>query len=201
MHFGTEKMNTLVPMVVEQTGVGERSYDIFSRLLKERIIFLDGEIHDAVADLVVAQLLYLESQDPERDISLYVNSPGGSVTAGLAMYDTIQYIRPDVQTICLGQAASMAALILAAGTQGKRFALPSSRVMIHQPWGGAQGQSMDINIHAKEIVRMKELTIEYFAEHTGKTTEQIASDLERDYFLTAKQAVDYGIVDSLLTRS
>jgi ATP-dependent Clp protease protease subunit len=201
MHFGTEKMNTLVPMVVEQTGVGERSYDIFSRLLKERIIFLDGEIHDAVADLVVAQLLYLESQDPERDISLYVNSPGGSVTAGLAMYDTIQYIRPDVQTICLGQAASMAALILASGTRGKRFALPSSRVLIHQPWGGAQGQSMDINIHAKEIIRMKELTVEYFAEHTGKTAEQIASDLERDYFLTAKQAVDYGIVDSLLSRS
>jgi ATP-dependent Clp protease protease subunit len=201
MHFGTEKMNTLVPMVVEQTGVGERSYDIFSRLLKERIIFLDGEIHDAVADLVVAQLLYLESQDPERDISLYVNSPGGSVTAGLAMYDTIQYIRPDVQTICLGQAASMAALILASGTRGKRFALPSSRVLIHQPWGGAQGQSMDINIHAKEIIRMKELTVEYFAEHTGKTAEQIASDLERDYFLTARQAVDYGIVDSLLSRS
>lgn len=201
MNFGIEKMNSLVPMVVEQTGIGERSYDIFSRLLKERIIFLDGEINDATADLVVAQLLYLESQDPERDISLYINSPGGSVTAGLAIYDTMQYIRPDVQTICLGQAASMAALILTCGTVGKRFALPSSRIMIHQPWGGAQGQAVDIGIHAKEIVRIKQLTIEYFALHTGKDIESIAKDLERDYFLAAKEAVAYGIVDSLLTRS
>ncbi len=201
MNFGIEKMNSLVPMVVEQTGIGERSYDIFSRLLKERIIFLDGEINDATADLIVAQLLYLESQDPERDISLYINSPGGSVTAGLAIYDTMQYIRPDVQTICLGQAASMAALILTCGTAGKRFALPSSRIMIHQPWGGAQGQAVDIGIHAKEIVRIKQLTIEYFAAHTGKDIESIAKDLERDYFLAAKEAVAYGIVDSLLIRS
>lgn len=200
MHFGTERMNNLVPMVVEQTGIGERSYDIFSRLLKERIIFLDGEINDATADLVVAQLLYLESQDPERDISIYINSPGGSVTAGLAMYDTMQYIRCDVQTICLGQAASMAALILAAGSAGKRFALPSSRVMVHQPWGGAQGQAVDIGIQAKEIIRLKELTIAYFAEHTRKDKELIAKDLERDYFLTAPEAVEYGLVDSLLTR-
>lgn len=200
MHFGTERMNNLVPMVVEQTGIGERSYDIFSRLLKERIIFLDGEINDATADLVVAQLLYLESQDPERDISIYINSPGGSVTAGLAMYDTMQYIRCDVQTICLGQAASMAALILAAGSAGKRFALPSSRVMVHQPWGGAQGQAVDIGIQAKEIIRLKELTIAYFALHTQKDKEVIAKDLERDYFLTASEAVDYGLVDSLLAR-
>lgn len=201
MIFGGEKMNNLVPMVVEQTGIGERSYDIFSRLLKERIIFLDGEINDATADLIVAQLLYLESQDPERDISLYINSPGGSVTAGLAMYDTMQYVRPDVQTICLGQAASMAALILASGADGKRFALPSSRIMVHQPWGGAQGQAIDIGIHAKEIVRLKQLSIEYFARHTGKAPETVAADLERDYFLTAQEAVDYHLVDSLLVRS
>lgn len=187
-------------MVIEQTGVGERSYDIFSRLLKERIIFLDGEIQDATADLVVAQLLYLESQDPERDISIYINSPGGSVTAGLAIYDTMQYIRPHVQTICLGQAASMAALLLTAGSPGKRFALPSSRVMIHQPWGGAQGQATDIGIHAKEIIRLKKLSIDYFANHTGKAREEIAKDLERDYFLTASEAVSYGLVDSILTR-
>ncbi len=201
MRFGMEKMNTLVPMVVEQTGIGERSYDIFSRLLKERIIFLDGEINDATADLVVAQLLFLESQDPERDISLYINSPGGSVTAGLAMYDTMQYIRSDVQTICLGQAASMAALLLASGQAGKRFALPSSRVMIHQPWGGAQGQARDIGIHAKEIVRLKQMSIDYFAHHTGKTNDEIAKDLERDLFLSASEAVDYGLVDSLLSRT
>ncbi|MGM0432339.1 MAG: ATP-dependent Clp protease proteolytic subunit [Spirochaetota bacterium] len=200
MSFQQEQMNSLIPMVVEQTGVGERSYDIFSRLLKERIIFLDGEIYDTVADLIVAQLLYLESQDPERDISLYINSPGGSVTAGLAIYDTIQYIRSDVQTICLGQAASMAALILASGTHGKRFALPSSRILVHQPWGGAQGQSIDINIHAKEILRIKQMTIDYFAKHTGKTAKEIAADTERDYFLTAQQSVEYGIVDSLLVR-
>ena len=200
MRASSEKMNSLVPMVIEQTGVGERSYDIFSRLLKERIIFLDGEIQDATADLVVAQLLYLESQDPERDISIYINSPGGSVTAGLAIYDTMQYIRPHVQTICLGQAASMAALLLTAGSPGKRFALPSSRVMIHQPWGGAQGQATDIGIHAKEIIRLKKLSIDYFANHTGKAREEIAKDLERDYFLTASEAVSYGLVDSILTR-
>ncbi len=200
MNFGREKMNNLIPMVVEQTGIGERSYDIFSRLLKERIIFLDGEINDATADLVVAQLLYLESQDPERDISLYINSPGGSVTAGLAIYDTMQYIRSDVQTICLGQAASMAALILACGTPKKRFALPSSRIMVHQPWGGAQGQAIDIGIHAKEIVRLKQLSITYFAKHTGKDIKTVSNDLERDYFFAAEEAVSYGLVDSLLTR-
>ena len=195
-----EKMNTLVPVVVEQTGIGERSYDIYSRLLKDRIVFLDGEIHDVTADLVVAQLLFLESQDPNRDISLYINSPGGSVTAGLAIYDTIQHIKADVQTICLGQAASMAALLLACGTDGKRYALPSSRVLIHQPWGGVQGQASDIQVQTKEILRLKELTIQYFAHHTKKTTEKIAKDLERDYFMSATEAVDYGIVDSVLKR-
>ncbi|WP_020613083.1 ATP-dependent Clp endopeptidase proteolytic subunit ClpP [Sediminispirochaeta bajacaliforniensis] len=195
-----EQMNNLVPYVVEQTGVGERSYDIFSRLLKDRIVFLDGEINDATADLVVAQLLFLESLDPERDISLYINSPGGSVTAGLAIYDTIQYIKPDVQTICMGQAASMAALMLTCGSAGKRFALPSSRILIHQPWGGAQGQAVDIGIQAKEIVRLKQLTIRYFSQHTGKGEEVIARDLERDYFLSAEEAVAYGIIDKVLVR-
>ena len=195
-----EKMNSLVPMVIEQTGVGERSYDIYSRLLKDRIIFIDGEINDLTADLVVAQLLFLESQDPERDISIYINSPGGSVTAGLAIYDTIQHIKTNVQTICLGQAASMGALLLTCGTAGKRLALPSSRVMIHQPWGGVQGQATDIGIQAKEIVRLKKMTIDYFAHHTGKSTEDIASDLERDFFMSAEDAVKYGIVDQVLTR-
>lgn len=195
-----EQMNNLVPIVVEQTGIGERSYDIFSRLLKDRIIFLDGEINDATADLVVAQLLFLESLDPERDISIYINSPGGSVTAGLAIYDTIQYIKPDVQTICMGQAASMAALMLTCGSPGKRFALPSSRILIHQPWGGAQGQAVDIGIQAKEILRLKKLTITYFSRHTGKSEEVIGRDLERDYFLSADEAVAYGIVDKVLTR-
>jgi ATP-dependent Clp protease protease subunit len=195
-----EQMNTLVPVVVEQTGIGERSYDIYSRLLKDRIVFLDGEIHDVTADLIVAQLLFLESVDPEKDINLYVNSPGGSVTAGLAIYDTIQYIRPDVQTICLGQAASMGAMLLAAGAPGKRRALPSSRILIHQPWGGVRGQARDIGIQAREIVRLKKLIIKYFAEHTGKTEEVIEHDLERDYFMSAEEAVEYGLVDQVLTR-
>lgn len=194
------KNSNLVPIVVEQTGIGERSYDIFSRLLKDRIIFLDGEIHDVNADLVVAQLLFCESTDPDKDISLYINSPGGSVTAGLAIYDTIQYIKPDVQTICIGQAASMAAILLAGGTKGKRFILPSSRVLIHQPWGGAQGQASDIGIQAKEIVRLKKLLIHILSQKTGKTDEQIAKDLERDYFLDAQESVDYGIVDKILVR-
>ncbi len=198
---GKEYMHSLVPMVVEQTGIGERSYDIYSRLLKERIIFVDGEINDPTADLVVAQLLYLESQDPERDINIYINSPGGSVTAGLAIYDTMQYIKPDIQTICLGQTASMAALLLAGGAAGKRFALPSSRLMIHQPWGGVQGQAVDINIQAREIMRLKKMTITYFARHTGKEEAVIAVDLERDFFLTAEEAVAYGLVDSILKRS
>ncbi len=193
-------MNSLVPMVIEQTGIGERSYDIYSRLLKDRIIFIDGEINDLTADLVVAQLLFLESQDPERDISIYINSPGGSVTAGLAVYDTIQHIKTDVQTICLGQAASMGALLLTCGTPGKRLALPSSRVLIHQPWGGVQGQATDIGIQAKEIVRLKKMTIDYFAHHTGKTTDEIAGALERDFFMSAAEAVKYGIVDKVLSR-
>jgi ATP-dependent Clp protease protease subunit len=193
-------MNTLVPIVVEQTGVGERSYDIYSRLLKDRIVFLDGPINDVTADLVVAQMLFLESQDPEKDINLYVNSPGGGVTAGLAIYDTMTYIRPDVQTICMGQAASMAALLLTAGTAGKRFVLPSSRVLIHQPWGGVQGQATDIGIQAREIVRMKRMIIDYFARHTGKSTEVIETDLERDYFMSAEESVEYGIVDQILKR-
>lgn len=192
--------NNLVPIVVEQTGIGERSYDIFSRLLKDRIVFLDGAINDVTADLVVAQMLLLESQDPEKDINLYINSPGGSVTSGLAIYDTMQYIRPDVQTICMGQAASMAALLLAAGAPQKRRTLPSARVLIHQPWGGVQGQATDIGIQAREIVRMKKMLIEYFALHTGKSIEQISQDTERDYFMSAQESVDYGIVDSVLRR-
>ncbi|MCL2211016.1 MAG: ATP-dependent Clp endopeptidase proteolytic subunit ClpP [Treponema sp.] len=190
----------MVPIVVEQTGMGERSYDIYSRLLKDRIVFLDGEINDISADLVVAQLLFLDGQDVEKDINLYINSPGGSVTAGLAIYDTIQHVRSDVQTICLGQAASMAALILTAGTAGKRMILPSSRVLIHQPWGGAQGQARDIGIQSKEIVRLKKLIIEYFAKHTGKSIDQISSDMERDFFMSAQDAVEYGVADSILTR-
>ena len=192
--------NTLVPIVVEQTGNGERSYDIFSRLLKDRIVFVDGEINDVMADLVVAQLLFLESQNNEKDISLYINSPGGSVTAGLAIYDTIQHIRCDVQTICVGQAASMAAVLLAGGTKDKRFVLPSSRVMIHQPWGGVQGQAADIVIQAKEIGRLKKLTIDYFAYHTGKPTEVVAQDMERDFFMSAEEALSYGIVDHIMRR-
>jgi ATP-dependent Clp protease protease subunit len=192
--------NTLVPIVVERTGTGERSYDIYSRLLKDRIVFLDGEIHDVTADLVVAQLLFLESEDPEKDINLYINSPGGSVTAGLAIYDTMQHIKPDVQTICIGQAASMGAVLLAGGAQGKRFCLPSSRVMIHQPWGGVQGQARDIGIQAREIIRLKQMLIQYFADNTGKTYDQIASDMERDYFMSAEEAAQYGITDSILKR-
>jgi ATP-dependent Clp protease protease subunit len=195
-----EQMNNLVPIVVEQTGTGERSYDIYSRLLKDRIVFLDGEINDLSADLVVAQLLFLDGQDTEKDINLYINSPGGSVTAGLAIYDTMQYVKCGVQTICLGQAASMAALILTAGSEGKRFVLPSSRVLIHQPWGGAQGQARDIGIQSKEIVRLKKLTIDYFAHHTGKDAARIAADMERDFYMSAADAVNYGIADSVLER-
>ncbi|MDR0323405.1 MAG: ATP-dependent Clp protease proteolytic subunit [Treponema sp.] len=193
-------MSNLVPIVVEQTGTGERSYDIYSRLLKDRIVFLDGEIHDMNADLVVAQLLFLDGQDIEKDINLYINSPGGSVTAGLAIYDTIQHLKSDVQTICLGQAASMAALILTAGTAGKRMVLPSSRVLIHQPWGGAHGQARDIGIQSREIIRLKKMTIEYFARHTGRTVEQVASDMERDLYMSAEDAVSYGVADSVLKR-
>ena len=195
-----ERMNTMVPIVVEQTGGHERSYDIYSRLLKDRIIFIDGEIHDMSADLIVAQILFLDSQNSDKDISLYINSPGGSVTAGLAIYDTIQSIKCDTQTICLGQAASMAAILLASGTPGKRFALPSSLVMIHQPWGGVQGQASDISIQAKEIKRLKRLTIDYFAFHTGKAADVVEADMERDFYMSAQDALEYGIVDQILPR-
>ncbi|MDR1215983.1 MAG: ATP-dependent Clp endopeptidase proteolytic subunit ClpP [Treponema sp.] len=192
--------NSLVPMVIEQTGMGERSYDIYSRLLKDRIVFIDGEITDLTADLVVAQLLFLDGQDTDKDINLYINSPGGAVTAGLAIYDTMQYVKSDVQTICLGQAASMAALILTAGAKGKRMVLPSSRVLIHQPWGGAQGQARDIGIQSKEIVRLKKLTIDIFAQCSGKDVEKVAADMERDFFMSAEDAVSYGVADSILRR-
>jgi ATP-dependent Clp protease protease subunit len=200
MSLSEPKSSSLVPMVIEQTGRGERSYDIFSRLLKDRIVFVDGEIVDVTADLVVAQLLFLESQDPEKDIHLYINSPGGTVTAGLAIYDTIQYIKPDVQTICLGQASSMGALLLTCGTAGKRFVLPSSRILIHQPWGGVSGQAADIGLQAREIIRMKKIIIQYFAKHTGKGEGQIAQDLERDYYMSAEEAVAYNLVDKVLER-
>lgn len=196
----TEKMHNLVPVVIEQTGLGERSYDIYSRLLKDRIVFVDGEINDLTADLVVAQLLFLESQDPEKDIDIYINSPGGSVTAGLAIYDTMQYIKPEIKTICLGQASSMGALLLAGGSAGKRLALRSSRVLIHQPWGGVQGQASDISIQAREIVRLKRLTVEYFSLHTGKSPEAVAKDMERDLFMSADEALEYGLIDKILER-
>ena len=195
-----DKASNLVPIVVEQTGIGERAYDIFSRLLKDRIVFLDGEIHDVSADLAIAQFLFLESQDPEKDIQLYINSPGGTVTAGLAIYDTIQYIRPDVQTICMGQAMSMGALLLTCGTSGKRYALPSARILIHQPWGGVSGQATDIGIQAREIVRVKKLMIKYFATHTGKSENQISTDLERDFYMSADEAKVYGLIDDILIR-
>ena len=194
------RMQSMIPMVIEQSGTGERSYDIFSRLLKDRIIFLDGEINEATADLVVAQLIFLESEDPNKDISVYINSPGGSVTAGMAIYDTMQYIRPDVQTICMGQAASMGALLLTAGTKGKRFILPSSRVMIHQPWGGVQGQATDIAIHTKEILRIKQMINRVLCECTGKDLSVIEKDVERDYFLSADEALTYGLVDNIMRR-
>ncbi len=189
----------LVPVVVEQTARGERSFDIYSRLLKERIIFLNGPVDDHVANLVIAQLLFLESEAPEKDIYLYINSPGGLVTAGLAIYDTMQYIRSDVSTLCIGQAASMGAHLLAAGAAGKRYALPNARIMIHQPLGGFQGQATDIEIHAREILKLKERLNEMLAEHTGQPLKKVSDDVERDYFLTADEACDYGIVDQVLT--
>ncbi len=188
----------LVPMVIEQTSRGERSYDIYSRLLKERIIFLLGEVEDHMANLVVAQLLFLESENPEKDISLYINSPGGVVTAGLAIYDTIQFIKPDVSTLCIGQAASAAALLLCAGTAGKRYCLPNSRVMIHQPLGGYRGQATDIEIHARETLAIRERLNVIMGKHTNKTPEQIMRDTERDNFMSASQAVEYGLVDKVL---
>lgn len=187
-----------VPIVVEQTSKGERSYDIYSRLLKDRIIFVTGEIEDHMANLIIAQLLFLESEDPDKDVHLYINSPGGSVSAGLAIYDTMQYIRPDVSTICVGMAASMASVLLAAGAKGKRYALPHSRVMIHQPLGGAQGQATDIEIHAREILRIREEMNEILAHHTGQTPEQIQKDTERDHFMTAVEAEQYGLIDQVV---
>lgn len=190
---------SLVPMVVEQTPRGERAYDIYSRLLKDNIIFIGTPIDDAVANLVTAQLLFLEAEDPEKDISLYINSPGGVITAGLAIYDTMQFIRPDVTTICIGQAASMAATLLAAGAKGKRFALPTSRVLIHQPsMGGLSGQATDIDIHAREILRQREITNQILARHTGQEVSRIEKDVERDFIMTAAQAKDYGIVDDII---
>ena len=189
----------LVPMVIEQSGRGERAYDIYSRLLKERVVFLVGPVSEVTANLIVAQLLFLESDNPDKDISFYINSPGGSVSAGLAIYDTMQFIKPDVSTLCVGQAASMGALLLAAGAHGKRFTLPNSRVMIHQPMGGFQGQASDIEIHAKEILFLKARLNEILAKHTGQKLESIEKDTDRDNFLSATQAVSYGIVDKVLT--
>ena len=189
----------LIPMVVEQSNRGERAYDIYSRLLKDRIIFLGSAIDDEVANLIVAQMLFLESEDPEKDINFYINSPGGVVTAGMAIYDTIQYIKPDVATVCIGQAASMGALLLTAGTAGKRFALPNARIMIHQPLGGAQGQATDIKIQATEILRMKDVLNEILSKHTGQDIEKVAADTERDFFMSGQQALEYGIVDRVVS--
>ena len=196
--YETQKNLGLIPMVIEQSGRGERSYDIYSRLLKERVIFLVGEVNDQTANLVVAQLLFLESENPDKDISLYINSPGGSVTAGMSIYDTMQFIKPDVSTMCLGFAASMGAFLLAAGAKGKRYSLPNSKVMIHQVLGGARGQATDIEIHARDILRTKEQMNRILAERTGQTLEKIQHDTERDYFMTATEAKDYGIVDQVI---
>ncbi|WP_028109512.1 MULTISPECIES: ATP-dependent Clp endopeptidase proteolytic subunit ClpP [Ferrimonas] len=199
-HLLESPLNALVPMVVEQTAKGERSYDIYSRLLKERVIFLTGPVEDHMANLVVAQLLFLESENPDKDIYLYINSPGGSVTAGMSIYDTMQFIKPDVSTVCMGQAASMGAFLLAGGAKGKRHVLPNSRVMIHQPLGGFQGQASDIAIHAQEIIGIKQKLNSLLAEHTGQPLEIIERDTDRDNFMSAKEAVEYGLVDSVLTK-
>jgi ATP-dependent Clp protease, protease subunit len=188
----------LIPIVIEQTGRGERAFDIFSRLLKDRIVFLGSPVTDEVANVITAQMLFLESEDPERDIHFYVNSPGGSVTAGLAIYDTMQYIKPDVSTLCIGQAASMGAWLLAAGSRGKRYALPHARVMIHQPLGGVQGQAVDIDIQAREILRMREQLNNILAKHTGQSLKKVEKDTDRDMFMTSKQAVEYGLVDEVI---
>jgi ATP-dependent Clp protease protease subunit len=190
-----------IPYVIEQTGRGERSYDIYSRLLKDRIIMLSGEVNDTVASSIVAQLLFLEAQDPDKDIYFYINSPGGVITSGLSMFDTMNYIKPDIVTICIGQAASMGAFLLASGTKGKRYALPHARIMIHQPSGGAQGQSTDIQIQAAEIQRLKDTLNEILAERTGKKPKQIEKDTERDHFMSSEEAVDYGLIDKVLTKS
>ena len=205
MQFGTRQLDPLepqalglVPMVVEQSGRGERAYDIYSRLLKERVVFLVGEVNEVTANLIVAQFLFLESDNPDKDISFYINSPGGSVSAGLAIYDTMQFIKPDVSTLCVGQAASMGALLLTAGAKGKRFCLPNSRVMIHQPLGGFRGQASDIEIHAKEILFLKQRLNEIMAHHTGRSVDTVSKDTDRDNFLSADQSVTYGLVDKVL---
>ncbi len=191
---------TLVPMVVEQTGRGERAFDIYSRLLKDRIIFLGTQIDDNISNLIIAQILFLESEDPDKDIHIYINSPGGVVSAGLAIYDTMQYVRPEISTICVGQAASMGALLLAGGADGKRFALPNSRILIHQPLGGAQGQATDIDIQAKEILRLREELNQILAKHTGQTIEKLYQDTDRDFFMTSTEAKDYGIIDKIIEK-
>ena len=196
----SEHMNTLVPMVVEQSNKGERAYDIYSRLLKERIIFLTGQINDNVASLVTAQLLFLEAEDPKKEIYLYINSPGGLVTAGLGIYDTMQYVKPDISTLCIGQAASMGSFLLAAGTKGKRFSLPNSRVMVHQPSAGFQGQVTDIEIHANEVSSLKKRLNEIYSKHTGKTVDEIKSALERDNFMTAEVAKAFGLIDEVVEK-
>ena len=191
----------LIPMVIESTNRGERAYDIYSRLLKDRIIFLGAPIDDVFSNLIIAQLLFLEAEDPEKDINLYINSPGGSVTAGMGIYDTMQYVKPPITTICLGQAASMGALLLAAGTKGKRYALPNARVMIHQPMGGFQGQATEIDIHAREILKIRERLNQIMAEHTGQSLEKISQDTERDYFMSGTEAKDYGLIDEVIVRA
>ena len=196
----SEQLNTLVPMVVEQSSRGERAYDIYSRLLKERIVFVVGPINDTVASLVTAQLLFLESEDPKKEISLYINSPGGLVTAGLGIYDTMQYIKPEINTLCIGQAASMGSFLLAAGARGKRFSLPNSRIMVHQPSAGYQGQATDIQIHAKEILSLKERLNKIYAKHTGKSIEDISKALERDNFMTPDEAKKFGLIDSVVEK-
>ena len=190
----------LIPIVIEQSSRGERAYDIYSRLLKDRIIFMGEQVHDDMANIVIAQMLFLESEDPNKDVNIYINSPGGSVTAGLAIYDTMQYIKPEVATICMGQASSMAALLLAAGTKGKRYALPHSRVMIHQPLGGVQGQATDIDIQAKEILKIKDLLARILAKHTGQPIERIREDTERDFFMNSEDALQYGLIDKVITK-
>ena len=196
----SEHMSTLVPMVVEQSSKGERAYDIYSRLLKERIIFLTGQINDNVASLVTAQLLFLEAEDPKKEIYLYINSPGGLVTAGLGIYDTMQYVKPDISTLCIGQAASMGSFLLAAGTKGKRFSLPNSRIMVHQPSAGFQGQATDIEIHANEVLSLKKRLNEIYSKHTGKTVDEIKSALERDNFMTADVAQSFGLIDEVVEK-
>jgi len=190
----------LIPMVIEQSSRGERAYDIYSRLLKDRIIFMGEQVVDDMANIIIAQMLFLESEDPDKDINIYINSPGGSITAGLAIYDTMQYIKPDIATICMGQTTSMAALLLAAGTKGKRYALPHGRIMIHQPLGGTQGQATDIDIHAREILKMRDELNEILAKHTGQDIEKIRKDTERDYFMSSEEAKEYGIIDRVISK-